>query len=75
MRTATLVSLVLLVGCASAPGQDPMIGSGVQSPASDNPTGTGGEFRLPADMVTASLWTCPPAPRTPGRLSRPSMRN
>jgi hypothetical protein len=32
-----------------------MIGSGVQAPASDNPTGTGGEFRLPADMVTASL--------------------
>jgi hypothetical protein len=32
-----------------------MIGSAVHAPASDNPTGTGGEFHLPADMVTASL--------------------
>jgi hypothetical protein len=55
MRFAFIALPILLAGCATNPSPEPMIGSGVQAPASDNPTGTGGEFRLPADMVTASL--------------------
>ncbi|MGW8268822.1 MAG: hypothetical protein ACWGSQ_20820 [Longimicrobiales bacterium] len=55
MRSAVVALVVLVVGCSTGPSPDPMIGPGVQGPASDNPTGTGGEFRLPADMVTASL--------------------
>ena len=55
MRRASLTLALLLVGCATSPSQDPMIGSAVQARASDNPTGTGGDFRLPADMVTASF--------------------
>ena len=55
MRFAFLAGAVLLAGCSTGSSPDPMIGSAVRGPASDNPTGTGGEFRLPADMVTASL--------------------
>lgn len=55
MRSAIVAVAVLVVGCSTGPSPDPMIGPAVQGPTSDNPTGTGGEFRLPADMVTASL--------------------
>lgn len=52
----SLFAVLILVGCATGSStDDPLIGSGVQAPASDNPTGTGGEFHLPVDMVTASL--------------------
>lgn len=54
MRFPLLTAAVLLFGCAGGSSPDPMIGPAVQGPATDNPTGTGGEFRLPADMVTAS---------------------
>jgi hypothetical protein len=51
-----LPAVLILVGCATGSSAgNPLIGSGAQAPASDNPTGTGGEFHLPADMVTASL--------------------
>lgn len=56
MRFLFPLIAVLLIGCATTPSSgDPLIGSGVQAPVSENPTGTGGEFRLPADMVTSSL--------------------
>jgi len=55
MRRSFVALAFILAGCASTSSTDPMIGSSVQGPAGDNPTGTGGEFRLPADMVTASL--------------------
>jgi len=57
-----LLAVLILVGCATgSSASDSLIGSGVQAPASDNPTGTGGEFHLPADMVTASLEVPAPA--------------
>lgn len=55
MRFAAIGLVFLVLGCASNSGGNPMIGSGVQAAGSDNPTGTGGEYRLPADMVTATL--------------------
>ena len=55
MRIAILAAAALLAGCSTGSSPDPMIGTPVRGPSSDNPTGTGGEFRLPADMVTASL--------------------
>ncbi len=61
MRPVHLFLAVFLVGCASSSGGEAMLGSGVQAPASDNPTGTGGEFRLPADIVTATLEVDVPA--------------
>jgi len=55
MRFLLTAVLILFAGCATTPAPDPMIGSGALTPESNNPTGTGGEFRLPTDMVTATL--------------------
>lgn len=55
MRLSFLFLALLLAGCASGSSDGQMLGSGVQAAASDNPTGTGGEFHLPPDLVTATL--------------------
>jgi hypothetical protein len=54
MRRILFGTLLLLAGCATS-GADEMLGSGVDAPATKAPTGSGGEFHLQADMVTASL--------------------
>lgn len=55
MRRLLISLVVLLTGCATSGSDGSLIGSGVDAPMSVNPTGTGGEFHLQADLVTASL--------------------
>jgi len=55
MRRFLILFVVLLSGCATSGSDGALIGSGANVPLSQNPTGTGGDFRLQADMVTASL--------------------